>query len=89
MIVGSSNYDLENEKICVNGMAGMGADGFIVQPTVHFETMWSESNVEKPIVYFDSPNSAESGCGSRQTTMKQSMTQPINYLLNIIMTTMS
>jgi len=61
MIVGSSNYDLENEKICVNGMTGMGTDGFIVQPTVHFETMWAESNVEKPIVYFDSPNSSESG----------------------------
>jgi DNA-binding LacI/PurR family transcriptional regulator len=61
MIVGSSNYDLENEKICVSGMAGMGADGFIVQPTVHFETMWSESNVDKPIVYFDSPNNDDAG----------------------------
>jgi len=61
LIVGSSNYDLENEKKCVNGMAGMGADGFIVQPTVHFETMWNESGVDKPIVYFDSPNNSSNG----------------------------
>lgn len=61
MIVGSSNYDLENEKKCVSGIGGMGADGFIVQPTVHFETMWAEANIEKPIVYFDSPNSSSSG----------------------------
>ncbi|MBR2767729.1 MAG: LacI family DNA-binding transcriptional regulator [Solobacterium sp.] len=56
MIVGSSNYHLDNERRCVTGMAAMGVDGFIVQPTVHFETMWKELNIRKPIAYFDSPN---------------------------------
>lgn len=58
MIVGSSNYLLENERKCITGMAAMGVDGFIVQPTVHFETMWGELGVHKPIAYFDSPNQA-------------------------------
>ena len=58
MIVGSSNYILENERKCLMGMAAMGADGFIVQPTVHFETMWKEIGIRKPIAYFDSPNQA-------------------------------
>lgn len=61
MIVASSNYGLENEKICVSGMASMGVDGFIVQPTTHFGAMWAESNIEKPIVYIDSPNHSDSG----------------------------
>ena len=58
MIVGSSNYLLENERKCITGMAAMGVDGFIVQPTVHFETMWKELSIHKPIAYFDSPNQA-------------------------------
>ena len=58
MIVGSSGYQLENERKCLTGMAAMGADGFIVQPTVHFETMWKEIGIRKPIAYFDSPNQA-------------------------------
>ena len=58
MIVGSSNYLLENERKCITGMAAMGVDGFIVQPTVHFETMWKELGIHKPIAYFDSPNQA-------------------------------
>ncbi|MBR4454614.1 MAG: LacI family DNA-binding transcriptional regulator [Solobacterium sp.] len=56
MIVGTSSYQLENERKCLTGMAAMGVDGFIVQPTVHFETMWNEMAIHKPIVYFDSPN---------------------------------
>ena len=58
MIVGSSGYVLDNERRCVTGMASMGVDGFIVQPTVHFETMWQELHIHKPIAYFDSPNPA-------------------------------
>ncbi len=58
MIVGSSGYLLENERKCITGMAAMGVDGFIVQPTVHFETMWKELGIHKPIAYFDSPNQA-------------------------------
>ena len=58
MIVGSSNYILENERKCLTGMTAMGVDGFIVQPTVHFETMWNEIGIRKPIAYFDSPNQA-------------------------------
>ena len=56
MIVGTSSYLLDNERKCLTGMAAMGVDGFIVQPTVHFETMWNEMAIHKPIVYFDSPN---------------------------------
>ena len=36
-------------------------DGFIVQPTVEFRTVYSELEVSKPIVYFDSPNRGMSG----------------------------
>ena len=61
MIVGDSGYELKNEHKCVTSMAAMGVDGFIVQPTVHFETMWNEQHLEKPIVYFDSPNSLDKG----------------------------
>ncbi len=60
MIVGSSSYSLENERKCLTSMAAMGVDGFIVQPTVHFETMWKEIGIRKPIAYFDSPNQASS-----------------------------
>lgn len=60
MIVGSSGYELERERKYVRSMAAMGTDGFIVQPTVYFETMWHELGMEKPITYFDSPNSASS-----------------------------
>ncbi len=58
MIVGSSDYSLENERKCLTGMAAMGVDGFIVQPTVYFETMWKDIGIHKPIAYFDSPNQA-------------------------------
>ena len=58
MIIGSSGYLLENERRCLTSMSAMGVDGFIVQPTVHFETMWKEIGIHKPIAYFDSPNQA-------------------------------
>lgn len=61
MIVSSSGYELENERRCVRGMTAMGVDGFIVQPTIHFETMWAKQGEEKPIVYFDSPNRLDEG----------------------------
>jgi LacI family kdg operon repressor len=61
MIVGASDYDLENERTCLSGMTGMGVDGFIVQPTSRFEAMWKEADIDKPIVYFDSPNSMSTG----------------------------
>lgn len=56
MIVGSSNYLLENEKKCMQGMDAMGVDGYIVQPTTQFDTIWQNSGIDKPLVYFDSPN---------------------------------
>lgn len=61
MIVGDSDYNLANEKRCVDGMVAMGVDGFIVQPTVNFETMWNSLQLDKPIVYFDSPNRLDQG----------------------------
>lgn len=61
LIVGSSGYDLEHEKKYLRSMKAMGVDGFIVQPTVEFRTVYSELEVSKPIVYFDSPNRGMSG----------------------------
>lgn len=59
MIVGTSAYNNANEKKCLKSMYSMGVDGFIVQPTVEFHTMWQESGINKPIVYFDSPTSLD------------------------------
>jgi len=62
LIVGSSNYEIKNEKRHVSSMLAMGVDGFIVQPTVDFEEMWlSTKTNEKPIAYFDSPNRGMQG----------------------------
>lgn len=58
MIVGSTNYDLENEKKCLRSMNDMGVDGFIVQPTTRFESLWESSGIRKPIVFFDSSNTS-------------------------------
>jgi DNA-binding LacI/PurR family transcriptional regulator len=56
LIVGSSGYDTEYEKQYLRSMVAMGVDGFIVQPTVQFRTVYSELGISNPIVYFDSPN---------------------------------
>lgn len=56
LVLGFSDYQLENERHCIDSMSRMGVSGFIVQPTAQFETMWEGLNNLKPIVYFDSPN---------------------------------
>lgn len=56
LIVGSSGYDTEYEKQYLRSMIAMGVDGFIVQPTVQFKTVYNELGITNPIVYFDSPN---------------------------------
>lgn len=61
LIVGSSGYHVEHERQYVRSMLAMGVDGFIVQPTVDFESMWMNYGYEKPIVFFDSPNSSNQG----------------------------
>ncbi|NCB32477.1 MAG: LacI family DNA-binding transcriptional regulator [Erysipelotrichia bacterium] len=61
LILGSSNYLLENERRCIDGMNEMGVGGFVVQPTAHFETMWQGLEIDKPLVYFDSPNHSTKG----------------------------
>jgi len=60
LIVGSSNYKNSNENLIVRSMISMGVDGFIVQPTVYFEPMWAQIDIDKPIVCFDSPTYNES-----------------------------
>lgn len=55
LILGSTNYRVENERKCLNAMNNMGVDGFVVQPTPQFETLWQEMAIERPLVYFDSP----------------------------------
>ncbi len=59
MIIGSSGYDPADEENYISSMAAIGVDGFIVQPTVRFETFWNSSGNEQPIVYFDSPGASE------------------------------
>lgn len=55
LIVGNSNYNIEMEKQYVERMLAMGVDGFIVQPTVEFESINREIlKKEKPIVFIDS-----------------------------------
>ncbi len=61
LILGSSDYRLENERRCIDGMNEMGVGGFVVQPTAHFETMWQGLGIDKPLVYFDSPNHSTKG----------------------------
>lgn len=61
LIVGSSGYHVEHERQYVRSMEAMGVDGFIVQPTVEFESMWISSGYDKPVVFFDSPNSSNQG----------------------------
>ena len=39
LIVGNSNYILENEEAYVNRMLAMGVDGFIVQPSIKFDQL--------------------------------------------------
>lgn len=55
LIVGNSNYNLENEKAYVNRMLEMGVDGFIVQPSNQFHELLSKIKAEnKSIVFIDS-----------------------------------
>jgi DNA-binding LacI/PurR family transcriptional regulator len=56
LMLGFSDYQLENERHCIDSMNQMGVSGYIVQPTAQFETMWEGMQIKKPIVYFDSPN---------------------------------
>lgn len=56
LVLAFSDYLLENERHCIDGMRKMGVNGYIVQPTAQFETMWEGLHINKPIVYFDSPN---------------------------------
>lgn len=61
LIVGSSGYDTEHEKKYLRSMVAMGVDGFIVQPTIEFRTVYNELGITNPIVYFDSPNRGMNG----------------------------
>lgn len=56
LILGSSDYQLEKERHCIDGMFAMGVSGFVIQPTAQFEVMWQSLKINKPLVYFDSPN---------------------------------
>lgn len=59
MILGNSNYSLDNEKALLEQMMKMNVDGLIVQPTTQFRSILkSFKNFSKPIVYVDSPLSS-------------------------------
>lgn len=61
VILASSNYEFEQEKKHVRNMLAMGVDGFIVQPTVHFEDWFIHEKWSTPILYFDSPSQNTQG----------------------------
>lgn len=55
LIVGNSNYILENEEGYVNRMLAMGVDGFIVQPSSQFDVLIDKIKSEgKDVVFIDS-----------------------------------
>ena len=55
LIVGNSNYKYEYEQGYVNRMLAMGVDGFIIQPSNHFETLIPKIKQEnKDVVFIDS-----------------------------------
>lgn len=55
IIVGNSNYILENEEGYVNRMLAMGVDGFIVQPSSRFGALIEMIKAEgKDVVFIDS-----------------------------------
>lgn len=55
LIVGNSNYILENEEGYVNRMLAMGVDGFIVQPSSRFDRLIEIIKAEgKDVVFIDS-----------------------------------
>lgn len=55
IIVGNSNYILENEEDYVNRMLAMGVDGFIVQPSSRFNELLDKIKAQlKKIVFIDS-----------------------------------
>lgn len=53
-IVASSEFKPEREKQYIKSMLALGVDGFLIQPTVNFSDVYSEINIDKPIVFFDS-----------------------------------
>lgn len=55
LILGSSEFCNKYERKYVQSMYNMGVDGFLIQPSPQFDTMWKELGIEKPLVYFDSP----------------------------------
>lgn len=54
MILGNSSYDPKKEKALFERMIKMGIDGFIIQPTMQFQTMHHKLGSDKPIVFIDS-----------------------------------
>ncbi len=58
LILASSSYSADKERRLTESMNEMGADGFIVQPTVQYDAVWQTMNVSKPLVYFDSPTAS-------------------------------
>ncbi|MFV0380391.1 MAG: LacI family DNA-binding transcriptional regulator [Anaerorhabdus sp.] len=55
IILASSEYDIKKEIKHVNNMKSMNVDGFIVQPTIHFNYWLEKNNHNLPVVFFDSP----------------------------------
>lgn len=55
LILASSHQKEAYERKYLNSMADMGVDGFLVQPSPHFEEVWNELSIDRPLVYFDSP----------------------------------
>lgn len=82
LIVGNSNYNLENEKAYVNRMLEMGVDGFIVQPSSGFHELLTKIKAEKKsIVFIDSQVSMDREKWVK-TNNYEAVLDTINQLIN-------
>ncbi len=54
LIIGSSNYQNEDEIKYVENMLTMGVDGFIIQPTYNFKALELIKKANKPLIFIDS-----------------------------------
>jgi DNA-binding LacI/PurR family transcriptional regulator len=58
-LVASSEFKPEREKTYIKSMLALGVDGFLIQPSVNFNEISSDLNIDKPIVFFDSAPAGE------------------------------
>lgn len=58
-ITASSEFEPEREMSYIKSMLALGVDGFLIQPTVNFNSIRKTLTIDKPIVFFDSVPAGE------------------------------